>query len=341
MERFRFDYDFYWRTGDGETFEYQSDSNTLQPSPLFTKSQSRLSLARVLFSFCFLNFKSQKIFVVSYPYFPRSLLLAICLFLLKPFRVTVVVDVQDLPLPRETPWTAGYLIWWLVNELYYLHAFFIVNSTECAKLYGRRAAGRTFIIPMAAHHKVITPKPSSFMRTGLTLGYVGTIDRRRGFPELIHLVKKLRAEGLDIYLIINGNNSEEIDLGTYPWVRLYERQPLECFSELLQNVDIGVIPYVDQKYWGLMSITKMATYMAAGLPILSLHLAETANILAKWDCGVSVKNWDDMASAIKMFCQDKSLRERMGKNARKAAVEEYNWEKQAQRLGEFVGNLRN
>ena len=252
----------------------------------------------VLFRFCFFNFRSQKIFVVSYPYFPRSLLLGICLFLLKPFRITVIVDVQDLPLPCETPWTAGYLIWWLVNELYYLHAFFIVNSTECAKLYGRRVAGRTFIIPMAAHHKVITPRASSCRRSGLTLGYVGTVDRRRGFPELIHLVRKLRAEGLDIYLIINGNNPEEIDLGAYPWVRLYERQPLQCFSELLGSIDVGVIPYVDQKYWGLMSITKMATYMAAGLPILSLHLAETASILAKWDCGVSVKNWDDMASAM-------------------------------------------
>src|SRR5262249_19438754 len=240
MERFGSDYDFYWHTGDGETFEYHPDSNTLQPLALFTKSQSCLSLVRILLCFCFLNFRSQKIFVVSYPYFSKSLLLAICLFLLKPFRVTVVIDVQDLPLPLETPWTAGYLIWWFVNALYYCHAFFIVNSTECAKLYGGKVPGRTFTIPMAAHHKVITPRPSSCMRTGLTLGYVGTIDKRRGFPELIYLVKNLRAEGLDIDLIINGNNSDEIDLGTYPWVRLYERQPLEFFSELLQDVDVGV-----------------------------------------------------------------------------------------------------
>ena len=62
-----------------------------------------------------------------------------------------------------------------------------------------------------------------------------------------------------------------MDIGTYPWVfDLYQRQPLESFAELLRNFDVGIIPYVDSKYWGLMSITKMATYMAAGLPILSL-----------------------------------------------------------------------
>ena len=83
MEQFRFAYDFYWRTGDGETFEYQPDSNTLRPSPTFAISQSPLSLVRVLLSFCVENLKSRKIFVVSYPYFPRSKLLAILLICAK------------------------------------------------------------------------------------------------------------------------------------------------------------------------------------------------------------------------------------------------------------------
>jgi len=216
-----------------------------------------------------------------------------------------------------------------------------VNSTECAKLYGHRAPGRIFVIPMAAHHNIITPKPSSCVQGGLTLGYVGTIDKRRGFPDLIHLVKTLRTEGFDVGLVINGSSSEEIDLGNFPWIQLHQRQPLEGFSELLRNVDIGIIPYVDKEYWGLMSITKMATYMAAGLPILSLRLTETASILAKWDCGVSVNDWDGMAAAIKTLCRDKSLRERLGKNARRAAVEEYNWAKQTERLGEFISSLAN
>jgi len=70
----------------------------------------------------------------------------------------------------------------------------------------------------------------------------------------------------------------------------------------------------------------MATYMAAGLPILSLELTETSNILVRWECGVSVKDWDGFATAIKTFCQDKARRERLGQNARRAAVEEYNWQ---------------
>ena len=170
---------------------------------------------------------------------------------------------------------------------------------ECAKLYARKARGRILIIPMAAHHNLIMPKISAVRRNGLTLGYIGTISKARGFPELIEIVKSLREEGFAIDLVINGSNPENINLGAYPWVRLYQLQPLERLSEVLRSFDVGVIPYVDSDYWGRMSITKMATYMAAGLPILALQLTETSNILAKWECGISVEDWDDMVAALR------------------------------------------
>jgi glycosyltransferase involved in cell wall biosynthesis len=171
------------------------------------------------------------------------------------------------------------------------------------------------------------------------VGYVGTISRARGFPDFIEIVNYLRGEGLVIDLVINGSNPENIHLGSFPWVRLHELQSFESFSELLGTFDVGVIPYVDKEYWDYMSITKMATYMAAGLPILSMQLTETSNILAKWNCGVSVKDWSDMAVALKQLCEDRSLIERLGRNSRRAAVEEYNWAKQAEKLGRFLEDL--
>jgi glycosyltransferase involved in cell wall biosynthesis len=88
-----------------------------------------------------------------------------------------------------------------------------------------------------------------------------------------------------------------------------------------------------------MSITKMATYMSAGLPNLILRLTETSNILDRWDCGISADNWQEFSAAIRNLYRDPALRKRLAENARKAAVEEYNWVKQADRLGEFVESL--
>jgi glycosyltransferase involved in cell wall biosynthesis len=251
----------------------------------------------------------------------------------------VVVDVQDLALPRETPWTASYAVWWAVDELYYRHGFFIVNATECARLYAQRARGRICLIPMASHHNVITPGPATGPRQGLTLGYIGTIAKNRGFPELIELVKNLRAEGLAVDLVINGNNPENLALGTHSWMRLSEKGPIESLAELLRHIHVGVIPYVDTDYWGLMSITKMAAYMAAGLPIVSFQLTETSNILARWKCGMAVDDWNGMAAAIRTLYHDRHLVETFGLNARKAAVQEYNWTRQAERLAELISGL--
>jgi glycosyltransferase involved in cell wall biosynthesis len=254
--------------------------------------------------------------------------------------MTVVVDVQDLALPRETPWTASYAVWWIVDELYYRYSFFIVNAAECERLYGRRAHGRTFLIPMAAHHDIITPGALRPTGSALTLGYVGTISKIRGFPELINVVRDLRAEGFTIDLVVNGNNTESIDLGNYSWLRLCDKQPLDGLADLMRGIDVGVIPYVDRGYWGLVSLTKMALYMAAGLPILSFQLTETSNILDKWECGVSVEDWNGMAAAIRKLYHESARVRMLGMNARVAAIEEYNWAHQATRLGEFLHQVQ-
>jgi glycosyltransferase involved in cell wall biosynthesis len=165
------------------------------------------------------------------------------------------------------------------------------------------------------------------------------VEHRRGFPKLVEVVRKLRAEGLLVDLVINGGDPENIIEKRPPWLQLHERQPLRSFADVLRNVDVGVITYVDREYWSLMSITKMASYMAAGLPIICLRLTETSNILEKWACGLSAEDWGGFEAAIKELYKDKSLRKKLAKNAREAAVQEYNWLKQSQRFGDFIEKL--
>ena len=141
----------------GRLFEYQPDSNGLRLVSQSRRGASRLSLVQVLLSFCIHNYKSRKVVIVSYPNFPKSLLLAILLLFLRPLRVIVIVDVQDLALPREKRWTMSYLVWWLVNELFYFYAHFIVNASECAKLYSRRARGMMIVIPWQRTIRFLLP----------------------------------------------------------------------------------------------------------------------------------------------------------------------------------------
>ena len=216
MERFRSQYDFYWFTGDdGCSYKYDPDSNALIPLAS-GESRVRFSLIKFVLSFFLSNLRARKVCVVSYPYFPYSLLLVVILFLLKPLRLIVIVDVQDLH--RATPGTVGYAMWRTIDELYYLCAAFILNADECAKLFRSRAWRQTVVIPMAAHDGLITPGARE-NNGKLVLGYIGTISKLRGFPELIQIVDALRSEGLELELVINGNNPENLQLEEHPWVR--------------------------------------------------------------------------------------------------------------------------
>ena len=155
---------------------------------------------------------------------------------------------------------------------------------------------------------------------------------------MIEVVASLRSQGLEVNMIINGDKPEDLDL-TYSWVQFHGKQPLQSLAELLRSADVGLIPYTDREYWGLVSITKMSMYMAAGLPILCLRLTETSNILAKWECGLSADDWSGFKATIETLYRNKSLREKLGCNARRAAVQEYNWEIQSERLGSFITTI--
>jgi glycosyltransferase involved in cell wall biosynthesis len=338
MERAWANYDFYWHSGmDGVTYEYQPAANELKPVSKNPPRSRRIALLKALLWFCRADHRAPKVVIVSYPYFPNSLMVAILVLLLRPFHLRVIVDVQDLP--RETPGTVSQLMWRVIDALNFWHASFIVNSQECAKFYAPRIRGGMVVIPMAANHELFKPEPDIRTKDSVTIAYLGTVAKQRGgFPELVQLIDNLRAEGYALDLVIIGNNADGIDLGSHSWLRVYPSLPVGTFAEILRAAHVGVIPYTDFEYCSLMSMTKMATYMAAGLPVLSTQLTETSNILSKWNCGISVNGWEEMAKALRQLCEDRSLRERLGKNARRAAVEEYNWVKQGETLGEFLGN---
>jgi glycosyltransferase involved in cell wall biosynthesis len=48
-----------------------------------------------------------------------------------------------------------------------------------------------------------------------------------------------------------------------------------------------------------------------------------------------------MTAAVKKLYDDKSLVQSLGQNARRAALEEYNWAKQVQKLKEFIETVAN
>jgi glycosyltransferase involved in cell wall biosynthesis len=108
----------------------------------------------------------------------------------------------------------------------------------------------------------------------------------------------------------------------HPWVRLIGYQPHAALMEYVSGFDIGVYPRtLDLK--GRSSI-KVLEYMACGVPVVGFKVDEM-RIASEADAGVAVANIDSFAEVLATLAEDRTRRERMGANGKRAA-QPFNWD---------------
>src|SRR5690606_10003174 len=86
---------------------------------------------------------------------------------------------------------------------------------------------------------------------------------------------------------------------------------------------------------------KMFEYMAAGLPVVATDFPLWRRILEESGCGVTVDplNPADMAEKVTALLKDDPMRQRMGKNGRRAFLEKYNWRAEETKLLDLYREL--
>lgn len=102
------------------------------------------------------------------------------------------------------------------------------------------------------------------------------------------------------------------------------RLPYSAMCSLLSACDITVNPIAHMAAASI--INKHADYAAAGLPVVSTQESnEYRKLIEDYQMGFNCRNNDanDLAEKIKMLIDDRGLRTKMGKNARKCAEERF------------------
>ena len=174
-----------------------------------------------------------------------------------------------------------------------------------------------------------------------TLLYIGTLNKSRFLLELVDAVKELTG----VHCIIGG-------IGKPGYV-----ETLNNKCSQLQNVDfIGKIPMEE-----VLSMTKKADViicmtdpndpnnsrasankqfeaMVCGKPIICTKGTYPGIFTENLRCGLSV-DYDEQSlkEAIIKLRDNIELREKLGRNALKAAIEKYNWERQEEKLIRTLG----
>jgi glycosyltransferase involved in cell wall biosynthesis len=176
------------------------------------------------------------------------------------------------------------------------------------------------------------------------LCYTGTVYRSslqenifsaiRGMEDVEYkIIGNIEANYKKKLLDIIPENAELIDFVT-------REQLFDYYREM--TVGIAVFDYSPNLGYrlGSLGVNKIFEYMYFGLPVICTDFILWKEIIDKYDCGILVDplNADEIRNAILFLVQNKKEAYRMGQNALRAVLEQYNWTIQGE---SYVGIIKN
>jgi len=122
------------------------------------------------------------------------------------------------------------------------------------------------------------------------------------------------------------------DLPYWNKVEFIEGFAYSDLPKIFANATIANVFRVFRNNEGSWGVLKVFESMEAALPVLFTDVEPYKSINAKYHCGLCVNPNDveSIRSAIEYLVNHKEEAYEMGQNGRRAVIEEYNWEKQAE-----------
>jgi glycosyltransferase involved in cell wall biosynthesis len=172
----------------------------------------------------------------------------------------------------------------------------------------------------------------------IVVGFLGTFGPWHGAPVLAEAATKVTSP---CHFLFVGDGDERATseakfADTRARATFTGRIPHTKVAAYLDACDILVAPIVPasdgSEFFG--SPTKLFEYMAMARPVIASRLGQMADIILDGENGLLVEPNDveGLARAIEKVANDKSLRIRLGKEARRTVVENFTWQHNAARV---------
>lgn len=177
-----------------------------------------------------------------------------------------------------------------------------------------------------------------------TICYCGAITDSRGITALVQAVDKVPAK----VLLGGAFDSEEYkkELTQFSGYKYVDYRGIMSYEEIIQAyhcATIGYSVFADRgQYTVFDSIaTKCFECMSMGLPVIQLDTEYARKVDDKYHCFyfVSTCSATEVARAIEFLITHPEEANQMGRNGRRAIDEEFNWEKEEQKLISLYGKL--
>ncbi len=264
-------------------------------------------------------------------------------------RARLVYDSDELCLDRNKPITRKR--WWRFAMFRYERFFckradaVITTDIGRAEIIARRYRIPTPVVVLNVPDRIEHVEPDEEFRTAALKGasrlliYQGVIIENRGIPELIEAMRHI--DDCALAIVGYGHRLDEYtallaESGLTDRVTFFDAVPFARLMRYTAAADVGMIPLIasclSYKY---AAPNKLFEYMMVGLPVVVSDLPEMARVVNEERVGTLISDPTDPASiaeAVTRLLQGAESLDEMGRRARGAALERYNWDVERLRL---------
>jgi glycosyltransferase involved in cell wall biosynthesis len=217
------------------------------------------------------------------------------------------------------------------------------------RLIARGVPGdKVTVVMNSADPRLFSLRPPDTYRSdgNFTVMYHGGLFERYGLHIAVRAVAELHTRIPELQLRIYGEGEavtslrrliEELRAESY--ISLGGFVPLDTIPDLVQQADVGVVPYLQNPFTDLLYPTKAFEYIAMGVPVIISRTGAILELFAEVpDLFVEPGDVNDLALRILELYQNRARRIQLGDAAQRVYAP-HTWERQRQAYLLLMGQL--
>lgn len=198
------------------------------------------------------------------------------------------------------------------------HAHQVVVSTPWLEDFCHRFNHRTAVIPTPVDVVRFEPKKHK-VSDQITIGWVGSRWTTKYLKIVEPALQQLSRVKDFRFLTIGAESGYSLQGVNHTDVRW----EMGIEPKVLPAIDIGIMPLPDEDYAKAKGGYKLYLYMAAAIPCVASPVGINSLIVEEGTNGFLAGSVDDWVRVLSLLIDDSELRNRLGQNGRKQAVELY------------------
>jgi glycosyltransferase involved in cell wall biosynthesis len=214
----------------------------------------------------------------------------------------------------------------------------IAGNNFLAQHYEKMGA-RVWLVPTSVDTEVWKPRNDN-ARGEWTIGWIGSWSNLQFLYGIEEPLAEFLAEHPEArFLVVCDREPAFPKLPPGNW--RYERWSIEGEVELVQQMDVGLMPLDDSEMARGKCGFKMLSYMSVGLPVIVSPVGVNKEILELDQIGVAAASGNAWYEALKRLFSDHQLGRRMGDAGRRVVQEHYSVSANAPRLANIFREVAN